>query len=108
MKEKSEGVAFDLDKIISNIPEDNYWVDFIKTKHLEAGILRLLPGEKDTQTPHESDELYFVIEGKGFLKMGSKDMPVKKGSIAFVPANLPHHFYGNDDGTLVALYVFSE
>jgi mannose-6-phosphate isomerase-like protein (cupin superfamily) len=105
MKEK--GRAFDLDDLLGKIDKDGYWVDFIKVRHLEAGVLRLFPGEEDTQTPHDADELYFVVEGSGFLSMGKGNMPIKKGSVLFVPAHMPHQFYGNRD-TLVVLYVFAE
>nr|WP_294805678.1 cupin domain-containing protein [uncultured Nitrososphaera sp.] len=105
MKEK--GRVFDLDDLLGKIDKDGYWVDFIKVRHLEAGVLRLFPGEEDTQTPHDADELYFVVEGSGFLSMGKENMPIKKGSVLFVPAHMPHQFYGNRD-TLVVLYVFAE
>lgn len=104
---KERGQAFDLDDLLGKIDKDSYWVDFIKVRHLEAGVLRLFPGEEDTQTPHDADELYFVVEGSGFLSMGKESKPVKKGSVLFVPAHMPHQFYGNMD-TLVVLYVFAE
>jgi len=31
--------------------------------------LVLQPGEEDTQVPHASDEVYFIISGDGFLKI---------------------------------------
>lgn len=105
MKEKAQ--AFNLDDLISRIEKDSYWVDFIKVRHLEAGVLRLYPGEEDTQTPHDADELYFVVEGDGFISLGKQSRAVKRGSVLFVPAQMPHQFYGNRD-TLVVLYMFAE
>jgi mannose-6-phosphate isomerase-like protein (cupin superfamily) len=103
---KEKGMFFELDGLLSRIPKDNYWADFLKVRHLEAGVLRLYPGEEDTQTPHDEDELYFVIEGSGFIEVGGEKKQVKKGSAVFVPAHLPHHFYGNKE-TLVVLYMFA-
>ncbi len=105
MKEK--GRSFELADLMARIEKDGYWADFLKVRHLEAGVLRLYPGQEDTQTPHDSDELYFVIEGSGFIEVGGEKRPVKKGSVVFVPAEMPHHFYGNRD-TLVVLYMFAE
>lgn len=105
MKEK--GQSFELADLLAMIEKGGYWADFLKVRHLEAGVLRLQPGQEDTQTPHDSDELYFVIEGTGFIEVGKEKLPVKKGSAVFVPAEVPHHFYGNRD-TLVVLYVFAE
>jgi len=34
-----------------------------------VGVLFLRPGEKDTQEPHESDEIYYIIAGDGFLRI---------------------------------------
>lgn len=106
MKEE-KGLLFDLPELLSKIGDDNYWLDFLKVRHLEAGVLRLHAGEEDTQTPHDSDELYYVVEGTGYIEMGKESRPVKKGSIIFVPAHMPHHFYGNN-GLLVVLYMFAE
>ena len=70
-------------------------------------MLRLYPGQEDTQGPHDSDELYFIVEGSGFIEIGKEKKPVKKGTVVFVPADMPHHFFGNRD-TLVVLYMFAE
>lgn len=58
----------------------------------------------DTQGPHSIDEVYFVIEGNGFIEI-NKTYKVKKGTIIFVPAESKHRFYGNDQD-LIVLYVF--
>lgn len=97
---------FDLDSLVSKIGKDDYWTDFLKVRRMEAGVLRLRPGEEDTQEPHDDDELYFVADGSGYIEMGGEKKPVKRGSIIFVPARMVHCFYGNKD-TLVALYVFA-
>jgi mannose-6-phosphate isomerase-like protein (cupin superfamily) len=104
---EEKGLMFDLPELLSKIGDDSYWVDFLKVRHLEAGVLRLRLGEEDTQTPHDADELYYVVEGSGYIEMGKERRPVKKGSIVFVPAHMPHHFYGNKE-LLVVLYMFAE
>ena len=38
----------------------------------------LKPGEEDTQIPHESDEMYYVLDGDGFLKIKSDEKFYKK------------------------------
>ena len=106
MKKKEKGLFFDLDSLVSKIGKDDYWIDFMKIRRMEAGVLRLRPGEEDTQTPHNEDELYFVAEGSGYVEVGGEKKPVKKGSIIFVPAETGHYFYGNKD-LLVVLYVFA-
>lgn len=105
MKEKAQW--FELDDKLAQIENDEYFNDFLRVRHLEAGVLRLRPGEEDTQTPHDADELYYVVQGSGYLEAGNERRAVKKGSLVFVPAKMPHHFYGNRD-LLVVLYMFAE
>ncbi|HKZ60883.1 MAG TPA: cupin domain-containing protein [Nitrososphaera sp.] len=105
MKEKAQ--SFELDYLLSKIGDDEYFHDFLRVRRLEAGVLRLRPGEEDTQTPHDADELYYVVQGSGYLEVGSERKTVMKGSIVFVPAKMPHHFYGNRN-LLVVLYIFAE
>ena len=72
---------------------------------MAAGILSLEPGEEDTQEPHESDEMYYVLKGNGFLRINKNDYSVKPGKAFFVPKNIEHHFFGNTK-KLTVLYFF--
>ncbi|HEV8406284.1 MAG TPA: cupin domain-containing protein [Nitrososphaera sp.] len=104
----TEAKAFELEDLVAQLEkEGGYFIDFLKIRHLEAGIIVLHPGEKDTQEPHQSDELYCIIEGSGSLELGKSKRPVKKGSIIFVPAKMHHRFYDNREN-LVVLYIFAE
>jgi mannose-6-phosphate isomerase-like protein (cupin superfamily) len=103
-----EEKAFEIDSLITQLEKQGgYFLDFLKVRDLEAGIIVLHPGKEDTQEPHSADELYYVIEGSGFLELGKGKHPVKKGSIVFVPAGMRHRFYGNKED-LVVLYMFAE
>jgi mannose-6-phosphate isomerase-like protein (cupin superfamily) len=104
----TEERVFELQDLVSRLEkEGGYFFDFLKVRDMEAGIIVLRPGEEDTQEPHSADELYYVIEGSGFMELGRSRRPVKKGSIVFVPAKMHHRFYGNKED-LVVLYVFAE
>ena len=89
-------------KINSNT---SYFNTFLNKETLAAGILILKPGEEDTQLPHESDEMYYILEGDGFLKIKNKDYSIKKGKAFFVPKNTEHFFFGNKK-KLTVLYFF--
>jgi mannose-6-phosphate isomerase-like protein (cupin superfamily) len=84
---------------------EDYFHTFINKQSLAAGVLILQPGEEDTQEPHESDEVYFIIKGDGFLKIKNKDYPVEQNKMYFVAKNIEHFFHGNKK-ELVALYFF--
>lgn len=72
---------------------------------MAVGILRLAPGQEDDQLPHESDEVYYVVAGDGFLNIAGKDYPVSEAKAYFVGKNIKHKFHGNKK-ELVVLYFF--
>ena len=72
---------------------------------MATGVLVLEPGEEDTQEPHDSDEVYFILEGNGFLKIRDKDYAVSKDKLFFVGKHIEHQFHSNSK-TLKALYFF--
>lgn len=100
---------FDLDSILLTLDKkDNssYFLDFLHNNSFEVGVLRLNPGQKDTQDPHSKDELYFIVEGEGYINMAEKNHKIKKGSCIFVPSKTRHYFHGNKE-RLVVLYIFN-
>ena len=98
----------DIRNLISKMELDNSgFLNFFDLKHLQVGILRLKPGESDTQEPHSSDEIYLVLEGDGFMEIGKKEYSIRKDLFIFVPANVSHRFHGNTQEILV-LYFFTD
>lgn len=99
-------LEYDLDTYLKKIKNNTSYFDtFINKESLAAGVLVLKPGEEDTQTPHESDEVYFVISGNGFLKIKNKDYKVSKNKLFFVAKDVEHFFHGNTK-ELQVLYFF--
>ncbi|MFQ5475780.1 MAG: cupin domain-containing protein [Nitrosopumilus sp.] len=99
-------LEFDLDTYLEKIKKSSsYFYTFINKNSLAAGILVLQPGEEDTQEPHESDEVYYVISGDGFLKINNKDYKVSKDKLFFVAKDVEHYFHGNKK-KLQVLYFF--
>lgn len=97
---------YDVSKYIEKIKKsDEYFHTFINLESLAAGVLVLEPGEEDTQVPHESDEVYFIITGDGFLKIKDKDYPVAPNKMYFVAKEIEHYFHGNTK-ELIVLYFF--
>ena len=75
---------YDTTDYIRKINKGNSYFDtFLNKENLAAGILILKPGEEDTQLPHDSDEMYYILEGDGFLKIKNKDYVLKKGKAFF-------------------------
>jgi mannose-6-phosphate isomerase-like protein (cupin superfamily) len=99
-------LEYDLDTYLEKIKNNNSYFDtFINKSSLAAGVLVLKPGEEDTQTPHDSDEVYFVMSGNGYLKIKDKDYKVSKDKLFFVAKDVKHYFHGNTK-ELKVLYFF--
>ena len=99
-------IEYDLDTYLDKIKNSNsYFHTFINKDSLAAGILILKPGEEDTQTPHDSDEVYYVLSGNGYLKIKDKDYKVSKDKLFFVAKDVEHFFHGNTK-ELKVLYFF--
>ena len=99
-------LEFDLTTYLERIKNSSdYFHTFINRDSLAAGVLVLKPGEEDTQTPHESDEVYYVISGDGFLRIRDKDYKVSKDKLFFVAKDVEHYFHGNTK-ELKVLYFF--
>src|SRR5215469_10923183 len=79
--------VFELNKLLSELDgQGGYFIDFISNRGIQAGIIRLHPGENDSQEPHSVDEVYYVIEGNGLIKLDGKDHEIRQGTSIFVPA----------------------
>ncbi|HJU13117.1 MAG TPA: cupin domain-containing protein [Candidatus Nitrosotalea sp.] len=99
--------VFDTNEYLEKIAKGrSYFYTFLNRENIAAGILRLGPGEEDTQTPHHNDEVYYVVKGTGFLNVEGKDIVVYPGISCFITKNQKHYFHGNKD-ELVVVYFFS-
>ena len=71
---------------------------------LELGVYVLVVPEPDRQQPHEDDEIYVVLEGRGVLEVEDERVELRKGSAVFVPAGAEHRFVGYE--LLSVLVIF--
>lgn len=55
------------------------------------------PVEKDLQQPHERDEVYVIISGKGEFINGNVTTNFQPGDFIFVPAGTEHRFMNFTD-----------
>ncbi len=64
------------------------------------------PKGEDLQQPHEQDEVYIVLSGKGSFVLEGQRMTFAPGDLIFVPAGAPHHFvdFTPDFATWVVFY----
>jgi mannose-6-phosphate isomerase-like protein (cupin superfamily) len=72
---------------------------------MEIGVYVLVAPEPDTQQPHEDDEVYVVLEGRGTLEVDGRSFPVTQGDALFVEAGADHRFTGYE--ALSVLVIFT-
>ena len=71
---------------------------------LEIGVYVLVAPEPDHQSPHEDDEVYVVLEGRGTLEVEDEQIPVEEGKAVFVPAGADHRFTGYEGLSVLVIF----
>jgi mannose-6-phosphate isomerase-like protein (cupin superfamily) len=80
--------------------------EFLRVPALSVGVYVLAAGEADPQKPHKQDEVYYVVRGRGRMRVGSEEQVVKAGSVIFVAARVEHCFFDISE-ELEALVFFA-
>ena len=85
--------------------EQNHgYVDFLASQKLSVGLSVWPAGSVDRQQPHEEDEVYYIIAGRGSIQVAGEDRPVKSGSLVFVEAHIEHHFHDIEEDLRVLVF----
>ena len=80
------------------------YVDFLASNLLSCGLAIWPRGVTDRQQPHAEDEVYYVVEGSGRIRVGGEDRGVKPGSLVFVEAGVEHRFFDIDADLRVLVF----
>ena len=72
---------------------------------LELGVYVLVAPEPDRQQPHEDDEVYVVLEGRGVLEIEGDAVELREGQAVFVPAGAEHRFVGYENLSLLVVFA---
>jgi mannose-6-phosphate isomerase-like protein (cupin superfamily) len=60
---------------------------------MSAGVYVLAVGGVDKQTPHNEDEIYYVVRGRAKMRLGREERSVNSGDVIFVEKTLEHRFF---------------
>jgi len=71
---------------------------------LEIGVYVLVAPEPDRQQPHEDDEVYVVLEGRGTLDIEGTKTELHEGNAIFVPAGAEHSFSGYEQLSVLVIF----
>jgi len=74
--------------------------------HGTMSVSLFAPKEADFQTPHDQDELYIVMAGRGRFVAAGESFPFGPGDVLFVPAGEEHRFteFSPDSAAWVVFY----
>jgi gentisate 1,2-dioxygenase len=62
-----------------------------------ANFIHIRPGEEVTTRPNATSELYFVIRGRGWSRVGDERLPWKQGDIFTLPARSETAHHADED-----------
>jgi mannose-6-phosphate isomerase-like protein (cupin superfamily) len=73
---------------------------------MEIGVYVLIAPEPDRQQPHDRDEVYVVLGGRGTLEIeGDQVALMHEGEAAFVPAGAEHRFVGYEELSVLVIFA---
>lgn len=82
------------------------YLEFLREPTLSCGIYALKAGAKDLQGPHDEDEVYLVLSGRGRLRVDGDEHEVQPGSVLFVRATSEHSFFEiEEDMTMLVFFA---
>ncbi len=89
---------FQFDVLLQNFSDKMVeYQEFLRVPTLNCGLYRLKAGAKDRQVPHEEDEVYYVLEGKGRLRTADQEHDIRVGSVLYIRADSTHSFFEIDE-----------
>jgi mannose-6-phosphate isomerase-like protein (cupin superfamily) len=93
---------FDVERVRARLEAGSGGYEIVHTSPgLEIGVYVLVAPEPDRQQPHEDDEVYVVLEGRGLLEIEGKPVPLERGQATFVPAGADHRFTGYEQLSVI-------
>jgi mannose-6-phosphate isomerase-like protein (cupin superfamily) len=90
----TEGQYFKLADLETKLRESGkLWHEFLRVDSMYAGVYVLEAGAEDPQQPHDEDELYYVVRGRGVIDVEGVDTAVGRESLVFVKTHAQHRFH---------------
>lgn len=99
--------TFDIPKLVEGLQGKSVeYREFLNVDALSCGLYHLDAGSKDMQSPHDEDEVYYVISRRAQLSIGEKVREVSAGSLLYISATEEHTFFEiEEDMTLLVFFA---
>src|SRR5436190_19610008 len=96
--------AFDVNAVKQRLGDAGGYEIVHSSPGLEVGVYVLVAPEPDRQQPHDDDEIYLVLEGRGTLTVEGEAAELREGDAIFVPAGAEHRFTGYEGLSLLVIF----
>ena len=101
--------VFASDELVKRQREsDDPYLEFLEVPSLSCGIYSLPVGAEDPQTPHDEDEVYYVMSGRARLRVAGEERLVGPGSILYVAAAAEHSFVEIEEALTLLVFFAAE
>ncbi|GIK38520.1 MAG: hypothetical protein BroJett011_23530 [Chloroflexota bacterium] len=97
--------AFEISQlIIEQQRSGKSYLEFLRVPTLSVGIYSLPAGGVDPQQPHTEDEVYYVVEGRGYIRVDGEERSVEPGTVVFVAAKIEHYFHSISEDLKILVF----
>jgi mannose-6-phosphate isomerase-like protein (cupin superfamily) len=97
---------YSVEKLVARTTPDRRYNEFLRVPTMSAGVYVLPANATDRQSPHKEDEVYYLVRGKGKIRIADAEYSVQPGDVIFVEARAEHRFFDIEE-ELVLLVVFA-
>jgi len=89
-------------------PDKMKKISLFDTPRLFCDVYCFEPGQSQKlHTHHESDKVYYVLEGKGMFKVGTEEKELGENHITLAPAGVEHGVTNHGSERLVLLVLMA-
>jgi mannose-6-phosphate isomerase-like protein (cupin superfamily) len=79
----------------------------VRREDLKLGLISVRPHEELPVHSHEiEDQLYYVLEGEGIVRLGNEEFPLRPGIAVTIPPGVAHGVRNPTDRPLNYLDIF--
>ena len=97
------------DLIAQRAQSGKLYLEFLHVPAMSLGLYTLKADATDPQSPHNEDEAYYIVSGRGKILVADEDRDVQPGSIIYVAKHLPHKFHSiSEDIHILVFFAPSE
>jgi mannose-6-phosphate isomerase-like protein (cupin superfamily) len=101
--------SFDVRHVAERLAGGNGGYEIVhESPGVEVGVYVLVAPEPDGQQPHEWDEIYVVLEGRGVLEVEGEPVQLEDGGAVFVRAGADHRFSAYERLAVLVLFDKSQ